>query len=244
MFTYDRLLKDTPKDVTVGIGKGSQRGNVERSAHAFKNVTIYDDPAELVNNLKDGKIDAAVRGDMSSSVLLPLIKDIFKLSEIQRTVLLEPVGRKMIFVAPVGIDEGRTVCQKYDIVVKNVDLMRKIGMNEKIAIMSGGREDDRGRDNIVDKTMDDAIELVELLNSNGYDAYDAGILIESAADDADMIVAPDGVSGNIIFRTLHFLGNAKALGAPVINMNKVFVDTSRVKEDYRDSIALAMRLTR
>ena len=62
-------------------------------------------------------------------------------------------------------------------------------------------------------------------------------------DEADIIVAPEGITGNIIFRSLHFIGGVHALGAPVVNSDKVFIDTSRVKVDYRDSIALAMRLT-
>jgi len=244
MFTSARLLSNIPNDVAIGIGRGSDRGDVERSAAAFANVMIYDDPDEMVNDLRDGNIDAAVRGDMSSSKLLPHLKKVFGLSDIQRTVLLEPAGKKMIFVAPVGIDEGWTVDQKYELAVKSVDLMRRIGMNERIAVMSGGREDDKGRNDVVDRTIDDAAELVRMLREKGYDAYDAEILIESAADEADLLIAPDGISGNLIFRTLHFLGGAQALGAPVLNMNKVFVDTSRVKTDYRDSIALAIKLTR
>jgi putative methanogen marker protein 4 len=244
MFTYAGLLKDVPDDVTVGIGKGTDRGDVERSAAAFRNVIVYDDPEKLVSDLKEGRTDAAVRGDMSSSKLLMKIKEVFGISEIQRTVLLEPMGKKMIFVAPVGIDEGWTVAQKYELAVKSVELMRRIGMNERIAVMSGGREDDKGRNCVVDRTIDDAAELVRMLRAKGYDAYDSEILIESAADEADLLIAPDGISGNLIFRTLHFLGGAKALGAPVLNMNKVFVDTSRVKTDYKDSIALAIRLTR
>lgn len=243
MFTYDSLLKDAPDDVTVGIGRGSGRGDVEKSVSVFRNVVIYDDPDRLVNDLKKGNIDAAVRGDMPSSELLARIRKCFDLSDIQRTVLLEPVGKRMVFVAPVGIDEGWTVTQKYELATKSVELMRRIGMNERIAVMSGGREDDKGRNDIVDRTIDDAAELVRMLRENGYDAYDAEILIESAVDAADLIIAPDGISGNLIFRTLHFLGNAKALGAPVLNMDKVFVDTSRVKTDYRDSIALAKMLT-
>lgn len=244
MFTYDTLMNDLPAGVKVGIGRGTERGDVERAAASFTNVTIYDDPCELATDLRDGRIDAAVRGDMSSSKLLAAFKHIFGLKEIQRTVLLEPVGKKMIFVAPVGIDEGWTVPQKYELAEKSVELMRRIGMNERIAVMSGGRDDDKGRNDIVDRTIDDASELVAILKEKGYDAYNAEILIESAVDEADLIIAPDGISGNLIFRTLHFLGNAKALGAPVLNMNKVFVDTSRVKSDYRDSIALAIRLAK
>jgi len=242
MFTYGSLLKNVPKGVSVGIGRGSGRGDVERSAAAFNNVKIYDDPERLAKDLKGGKIDAAVRGDMSSSKLLPILKDVFKMPEVQRTVLLEPEGKKMIFVAPVGIDEGWTVPQKYELAVRSVKLMRRIGMGERIAVMSGGRDDDKGRNDIVDRTIDDAAELVAKLRKDGYDAYHAEILIETAVSEADLLIAPDGISGNLIFRTLHFLGNAKALGAPVLNMDKVFVDTSRVKTDYRDSIALAMHL--
>jgi putative methanogen marker protein 4 len=244
MFTYDGLLNNVPNDVIIGIGRGSDRGDVEKSASFFDNVVIYDDPKKLVNDLKIGKIDAAVRGDMSSSKLLPVIKEVFSISDIQRTVLLEPAGKKMIFVAPVGIDEGWTVPQKYELATKSIELMKRIGMGVRIAVMSGGRDDDKGRNDTVDRTIDDAAELVDLLKKEGYDAYNAEILIEDAVDNADLLIAPDGISGNLIFRTLHFLGNAKALGAPVLNMNKVFVDTSRVKTDYRDSIALAARLTR
>jgi putative methanogen marker protein 4 len=244
MFACNTLLNDAPKGIKVGIGRGTDRGNVERSASSFEGVSIYDDPRRLAEDLASGKIDAAVRGDMPSSKLLPEIKKAFGLTDIQRTALLEPAGKKMMFVAPVGIDEGWTVEQKYELAVKSVDLMKRIGMGGRIAVMSGGREDDKGRCDAVDRTMEDAAVLVDMLKKRGCDAYDAGILIESAAGDADLIIAPDGISGNLIFRTLHFLGGAKALGAPVLNMNKAFVDTSRVKTDYCDSIALAMRLAK
>jgi putative methanogen marker protein 4 len=204
---------------------------------------IYDDPDRMVNDLNDGRIDAAVRGDMPSHELMEKLKEIFGISGVQRTVLLQPSGKRMIFVAPAGIDEGNTVSQKYELAVRSTELMRRMGTGGRIAVMSGGRKDDRGRCETVDRSLDDAAELVNMLRKEGYDAYDAEILIENAADEADLIIAPDGITGNIIFRALHFLGNAKALGAPVININKVFIDTSRAKTDYRDSIALAMRLT-
>jgi len=57
-----------------------------------------------------------------------------------------------------------------------------------------------------------------------------------------MIIGPDGISGNLIFRTLHFLGEGRALGAVVLNIDRVFVDTSRAKGSYVDSIALASAL--
>jgi len=244
MYTSETLLSGRLPNVIVGIGCDGQSGKVKRTVSGTKgNVIVYTDPYKLVDDLVAGKIDAAVRGDMSSSILLPILKKRLGLDELERVVLLEPVGGKLIFAAPVGIDEGWTVNQKYELAVRSVKLMKKLGMGTKIAIMSGGRKDDMGRNPTVDQTIRDALKLTEKLVSEGYDAYHAEILIESAAKEADLIIAPDGISGNLIFRTLHFMGGAKALGAPLVNANVVFVDTSRAKTDYKDSIALAMRLT-
>ena len=246
MFTSKTLLSGELPDVRVGIGRGSDTNHVESSVKTMQgyDVRIYDDPEALAQDLATGKIDAALRGDMPSSVFLPVLKKALGVDSLERIVFLEPAHGKLIILAPVGIDEGWTVDQKYDLAVHAVRLAKHIGMGTKIAVMSGGRSDDYGRCKGVDKSIDDADELVEKLVSAGYDAYNSQILIENAVEDADIVIAPNGIDGNLIFRTLHFLGGAKALGAPVVNIDKVYVDTSRVKIDYSDSIALAMKLTR
>ena len=245
MFTSETLLKGhIPEGVKVGIGCNGTSAKVRDSVKGIEGyATVYTDPERLVDDLISGKIDAAVRGDMSSSVLLPILKKKMNVPALERIVLLEPVGGKLVIAAPVGIDEGWTVEQKYNLAVKSIELMKRIGMGTRIAVMSGGRKDDIGRHPTVDGTIRDALELVDKLNAEGYDAYHAEILIEDAVKDADLIIAPDGISGNLIFRTMHLIGGALALGAPIINIDKVFIDTSRAKKDYKDSIALAMRLT-
>lgn len=244
MFTSESILNGKMPNVRVGIGTGTDRGFVEKSVRVMgnKNVTVYKDPVRLVDDLLSGAIDAAVRGDMSSSKVMHILKDEFAVEQLERTVLLEPNHGKLIFLAPVGIDEGWTVDKKFDIVVRSVALMEKLGADTRIGVMSGGRKEDLGRNPTVDRTIEDAEELVKKLTAAGYDAYNAQILIEDAVDEADLIIAPDGVTGNLIFRTLHFIGGARALGAPVLNIDKIFVDTSRVKTDYTDSIHLAMKL--
>jgi putative methanogen marker protein 4 len=245
MFTSKTLLCSDLPDVRVGIGRGTTNGNVERSVLAMEghDIVIYDDPYELAGDLASGKIDAAVRGDISSSVLLPILKSKIGLKSLERAVFMEPLGEKMFILAPVGIDEGWTERQKHDLAVRSVALAKRVGMGSKIAIMSGGRCEDVGRCKVVDKSIESARNLAKKLCDEGYDAYHSQILIENAVKEADIIIAPEGITGNIIFRSLHFIGGVKALGAPVINTNKVFIDTSRAKTDYRDSLALAMMLT-
>ncbi|MDR3075452.1 MAG: methanogenesis marker protein Mmp4/MtxX [Candidatus Methanoplasma sp.] len=244
MFTTNDLLQGDLPNVRVGIGSGTDSGHVENSALPFgaDRVIVYKDPDKLIDDLFSGKIDAAVRGDMPSFELLHILKERAGVQNLERLVILEPKGGKLFFMAPVGIDEGWTVEQKRDIAVKAIDLMKRMGAGTKIAVMSGGRNEDKGRNEVADRSIEDAERLVSILRAEGYDAYDAEILIESAIDDADLIIAPDGITGNLLFRTLHFIADAIAMGAPVLNIDKVFVDTSRVKNDYMDSIILAMRL--
>ncbi len=244
MVTYDEFMGGKLPDVKVGIGRAPDSKFVETSVRVLNNpnVIIYSDPQKLAEDLGSGVIDAAVRGDMSSAKLLPLIKKAVGVDDLQRAVLMKYRGN-VFMLAPVGIDEGWTVDDKVQMAEKGATLLEKIGFSsQKIAVMSGGRSDDIGRNDLVDKTITDAIEVVRQLKKKGYDAYHAQILIETAVDDADVIIAPHGIAGNIIFRTMHFLGNEVAMGAPALNGDKVFVDTSRMKTDFTDSIVLAMKL--
>jgi putative methanogen marker protein 4 len=245
MFTTESLLKSELPKARVGIGRGTDAGNVEKSVEAMKqyDVRIYDDPEQLADDLATGKIDAAIRGDMSSSVLLPILKKRLEVHALERIVFMELLNGKMIIMAPVGIDEGWSDAQREELARKSVSMAKRVGLGTKVAVMSGGRCEDVGRCKAVDRSIESARNIVKQLKSEGYDAYHCQILIEDAVNNADILIAPEGITGNIIFRTLHFIGGAKALGAPVVNMDKVFIDTSRVKTDYTDSIALALRLT-
>ncbi|HNU35696.1 MAG TPA: methanogen marker protein 4, partial [Methanomassiliicoccales archaeon] len=76
----------------------------------------------------------------------------------------------------------------------------------------------------------------------GYDVEHCQILIEDAVRTKNLVIAPDGISGNIIFRTMHLVDGCVSMGAPILNLDRVFIDTSRAKRCYTDSIALASAL--
>ena len=140
MFSSKELLSRKLPDVRVAIGRGTDVGNVERSVQSMgsHNVVIYDDPYELTDDLVSGNVEAAIRGDMSSSHLLPILKEKVGLSELERVAFMEPIGGRMFILAPVGIDEGWSNEQRINLAVKSAVLARRVGMGEKIAIMSGG----------------------------------------------------------------------------------------------------------
>lgn len=231
-------------DRRIGIGAAGDLTKVEASvreanASGYGRSTVYSDPVQMVRDLRSGELDAAVRGSLDSNSVMGAIRREFSLASVQRMALLQPLGGCMFFFAPVGVDEGWTVEQRLDLAINGARLMRRMGAEPRVAFLSGGRKGDLGRHPVVDRTLHDAARLVDECKAIGIEAVDHEILIEEAVKDCNLIIAPDGISGNLIFRTLHFLGEGRALGALVLNIDRVFVDTSRAKGSYTDSIALA-----
>jgi putative methanogen marker protein 4 len=191
----------------------------------------------LVDDLASGKIDAAVRGTLSSSTTLKALKKAMGVDHLERIALLETAHGKKFLLTPVGVDEGWTVGEKVELIRKGREIAKKFGLPEKVGVLSGGRLGDVGRHNQVDASMADA-ELVARLAG----AEHSEILIEDAVKTCGLIIAPDGISGNLIFRTLVFLGAGYGHGAPVVNISRIFVDTSRASPNYANALLLAVSL--
>jgi len=199
---------------------------------------VGSDPAALmIDDLCNGTIDAAVRGSLPASHTLALLKQRIGVPSLERIALLETASGKRFLLAPVGVDEGWTVAEKISLIERARPMAEAFGLSTRIGIMSGGRIGDIGRHPMVDRTIEDALEVAA---ATGGDHIE--ILIEKAAGEYGVIIAPDGISGNIIFRTLALLGEGKAHGAPVVNIGRIFVDTSRASSDYSNALSVANSL--
>ena len=192
---------------------------------------------EMIDDLMDGKIDAAVRGTLPANATLKALKVAEGVDHLERIALLETAGGKKFLLTPVGVDEGWTVPEKLELIKKGKVIAKKFGLPEKTGILSGGRLGDIGRHKQVDASMAEA-ELVAKLSGSVH----CEILIEDAIETCGLIIAPDGISGNLIFRTLTFLGNGYGHGAPVVNISRIFVDSSRASPNYSNALLLAASL--
>lgn len=207
---------------------------------AQKNVHFSEHPHPeqlLVDDLVSGKIDAAVRGTLPSNSTLQALKVAMGVDHLERIALLETVHGKKFLLTPVGVDEGWTVAEKLELIQKGRIIAKKFGLSEKTGVLSGGRLGDIGRHPQVDTSMAEA-ELVARLG----DATHCEILIEDAVETCGLIIAPDGISGNLVFRTLTFLGGGFGHGAPVVNISRIFVDSSRASPNYANALLLAASL--
>jgi putative methanogen marker protein 4 len=244
----------------IGIGAGADIGRVLAAAKGAPpgiEVLVYAagehagdarDPAivisghpgeDLVRDLVDGRIDAAVRGSLPANTTLRALREATGVDRLLRIALLSTRKGQKFLLAPVGVDEGWTVEEKVELIERGRGYLALFGLPGEVAVLSGGRHGDLGRHPAVDRSIAQA-ELVARLTG----AVHREILIEEAIRSAGLIIAPDGISGNLIFRTLVHLGEGHARGAPVINIDRIFVDTSRASPDYADALITASELAK
>jgi putative methanogen marker protein 4 len=240
------LSRGARSSVKVGIGGSSEvLADTQRlvaSSGSRIQIVGFEEPRDLVVSLKRGEIGVAVRGTLSSSRVLQCLKDEFRLKEVIRAAVLEDSHGKPFILAPVGIDEGIDYPSRIRLASATIEYFSRLGWNLKTGILSKGRLEDGSRGRQIRKSLEEGETLAKTLREQGTDARHYAILLEDAVRDCDLVIAPDGVSGNLIFRSLHFVGATRAYGAPVVNLDKVFVDTSRGKADFSDSVLFAAGL--
>ncbi len=205
-------------------GVGENKNIVEASQKVDFPVHLVEGEEEFVESVFENKAYAFVRGSLSASRLINKLKK--RYDEFYRASFLE-IDQHKFFLAPVGIDEGDNLLQKVHLTQLGAQFLQKINIKPKIAIISGGREQDVGRS----QKIDDSIEQGKLLTriiSNKYPVKHYFILIEKAIkDNANFILVPDGITGNLIFRSLVLSGAGRSHGAITMGINEILIDTSR-----------------
>jgi putative methanogen marker protein 4 len=249
---------NNPK-IGIGLGRDSQQNSlIVKAVHQFleneratiylfsdeiginklKNITMdlnliksENVEAEIFNFVENRQIESVIRGSLSSNKFITEVKNRYNAPNLNRLALLETSNRFQFFFAPVGIDECSNLKQKQIFIENAIKFLTSIGIDPKISILSGGREGDKGRDKIVDASLEESHKLIRYFNQNypHSKVYHDEILIENAiARKCNLIIAPDGISGNLIYRTLVHLGGGKAYGAIYLGLKTLIIDTSRV----------------
>jgi putative methanogen marker protein 4 len=190
---------------------------------------------ELVRLLADGEIEGAVRGNLPAGRTMRALSEQFGI-QVRRLALLELSGWSFL-LGPVGIDEGESMADRLELLLGGARLLQDLGVSPSSAVLSGGRMEDRGRCERVDRSLVDGELIAARAREAGLEAEHKGILIESCRGD-DIIISPEGVSGNLIFRTLLLLCGAQSYGAPVL-MDRVFIDSSRARGGFDGPVMLA-----
>jgi len=235
------------KRIAIGIGKNS---NILKAVEIFQNkhdlsiIPIKNDD-DLVEAILDDDIDAVIRGSLPASGVMRQLKKHFP--DISRATYVNGDGHEFL-LTPVGIDEGNTLEEKLKMAIDCGEFLKKMSKKPKIAVLADGRKGDYGRSEIISKSIDDSERLTQMIAENtDFEVKNYYILIEQALNDrCNVIIAPDGIIGNIIFRTLILVNSWPSCGAVTFGINGIYIDTSRDQsvEGYLRSINFAYNLTK
>ncbi len=252
---FIRSLQDSARARHARIGIGIWKADAQliaslQSATEYADLLVVGEPGcdcaldyvackepwkELVRLLAEGEIDGAVRGNLPAGRTMLALAEQFQI-RVRRLALLEISGWAFL-LGPVGIDEGETAEDRLELLLGGAKFLQEMGLLPRGAVLSGGRMEDRGRCERVDRSLLEGELIAAQADGAGLQAEHKGILIENCRGD-DIVIAPEGVSGNLIFRTLLLLCGAKSYGAPVL-MDRVFVDSSRARGGYDGPVMLA-----
>ncbi|MBY9011430.1 MAG: methanogenesis marker protein Mmp4/MtxX [Candidatus Lokiarchaeota archaeon] len=211
-------------------------------------IDSNDPTSEILHYLNKNLIACAVRGSLSSSKFLKNLDVILNISDINRLALLETSSGHQFFFGPVGIDECNNLNSKEQFIEKALKVLSTLHIEPKISVLSGGRLGDIGRNVEIDKSIKEAKELVDYfkLEKPDLEIEHSEILIETAIENkSNLILAPNGIAGNLIYRTLVHLGGGKAYGAIYMGIDYKIVDTSRVGDftEIYGGLILALALS-
>ena len=258
-------------NIVAGLGENE---NIIKASNELKdiedlNITLVRSEDELLEAFKNPEVHATLRGSLKASKIIKSIKELKPDCKINRTTYIntsddEGFSKDYEFLlAPVGIDEGKNIEEKVELAIQAANFLQYLGKMPKIAILAEGRKDDLGRSERIDESLLSSQKLTYVLieTFKELDNFDNGskdisknysiknyyILLEQAIEDGyNIILANDGIFGNIMFRTLVLLDKWPSYGAVTLGIDEIFIDTSRDQtvEGYVRSLKLAYRLAK
>lgn len=253
---YDSSLNQPAKPLLSSLRKAEKDNictpilitNKKLPGHNFDEIVTKEPEKELVSYLHNHPNHAAVRGIISAQKVIKELKKQYSLDSIYRLNLLRTINNQFFFLAPVGIDEGKNLIEKQNFISFYSHFAKTLKLDEiHIRILSRGRVGDFTRGKDIAMSLKDADSLITYCKQHHPEINSiehTSITIEKAIDSNKIpfIIAPDGICGNLIFRSLVYLGGATGYGAPIINLSDTFIDTSRAKEDFYPALLLASAL--
>lgn len=237
-------LRRSRPSAAAPVGVGGRRAPAGRF-RAGRGLVRYPDARSLVRAVRRGDVGAGVRGSLPAGAFVKALgKDG---AHLQRGVLLEPRPGRGVVLGPVGVVEGATAGARARFAQEAAALLlhaRLLTEDPLIAVMATGRPEDASRGPAVARSVAQAQSVVRRLERQGLDAFSAGVLLEDVLLGADIVVAPNGASGNLLFRALHLVAHVPSFGALCTGTRLALIDTSRARASYEQPVRLAAYLAR
>src|SRR5690349_5180373 len=245
MVISTRPLREVRPSTAAPLGIGTAPGAAPPPLGKFarsKAILPFDDADAMLDALESRRIACAVRGMLPAEPVMRALAPRAMGELLERAVMLEARAGQGVLFGPVGVAEGRGAAARTRFSLEAARALQALGLLSEaplVAVLSLGRREDAGRGRHVARSITESAHVVSRLQKAGLDAFSAGIQLEEVLRDADIVVAPDGASGNLAFRALSLVGGLRSFGALVLGFPLPFVDTSRSRSSFEDPLRLA-----
>lgn len=216
--------------------------------YGFKKI-ISDNPEKILPELLvKGEFDGIIRGTIDDFKTYENYQDLVgkeKTEGLIELALLEDFHGRQFFLSDGSNPLGWTKEEKTKSCEGIIEFIKKLGAKPKIGAITGVRHETykRRKDirdgiiGILNKTYEDAEEMVKYFIQKGIEAKNYAIELNAAVEDGcNIIVPPNGMVGNQIFRALCLIGGGKILTCSRANLPHPYEDNSRCEKDFEPHI--------
>ena len=254
----DAILVGDGPSIEAGLQQAGRKPSEFRIEHVEGDLPAVAE--RTVRLVLDGEAGSIMKGYMDTSVLLKavLARPQLKTGRFMSVlgIIESPHYKKLLFLTDSGFIPRPTLEQKIDLIKNGVDLVKKLGGEmPKVGIVCAIEK--------INEKMPETLDAAELVRRNqsgeikgciveGPLGFDNAVSAEAAAHkgvkgvvpgDADILVFPDLVAANSVYKTFGFLTDSKTAGylagakVPIIITSRA--DSVRTKLNSLAMVALA-----
>ncbi len=219
------------------------------SERGFRIIRDRNPERRLASLLANGEVDGIVRGTVDDFKTFEEYRDLTGVNiapDAGELGLVEDAHGRQFFISQASNPSGWSKEQKRHDCETVVNFMhRELGIVPVIGFIAGVRHETfrrrkRAQSPVrrqLNQTYKDAEYLSAYFRRRGIKATNYAIEIQTALNEGcNIIVPPNGMVGNQIFRTLVFLGGGKLLMSPRLNLPHPYEDNSRNETDFESHV--------
>lgn len=230
-----KSLKEAKKDMDIVVVG-------PKKVPGFDHVKT-EDAKVLVQMAKDGEVDAVFRGNFDAVDLYDSIHEVYDFDGsvtmvspvvIKSVTSIEEDINKLVCVLLASPSNYKGTASKIENIDVNIKFFESVGIKPKIGLLSAGKPTDiLEAIPEIDHTLIEAEFLVNWYKRQGYEAEHFNHQAEYAVLGSDIVVYPDGISGNQGMRAMIFFGDNDSLGGISTGLPFVYSQTAEAFRDWR-----------
>lgn len=249
-------LKEPSKEVLRSLERSKKYASIiligPKKIEKIKGFTkvISDNPERtLPEMLVNKEVDGIIRGTIDDFKTFEAYEELVGKDTTKNMGvlgLIEDAYGRQFFISEGSNPHGWTKEEKIKTCESIIKFMKEeLNMKPKIGFITGVRHETYQRrkgmkkwpQNYLNQTYKDAEYCVKYFRKKGIQAKNYAIEIETAVkEECNIIVPPNGMVANQVFRSLVLIGGGKLLTASITNLPHPYEDCSRSETDFEPHV--------